>query len=311
MATAAEMARAELARRELSRRESLKSPVQEQSFLNKLPRNIAAGLTRGAAGMANIPYDIASMASSETNLSPEEMAINEAAGGTMTAPNAERIPHIAERDYSKMFGLTGDPTTADEAIQFASEFGLPIGGAAKVGAKGLKAAGKVIADLPLTRGMAARSLNKAEDLATSRSIANLDIDKDILKDTRQFLPKTTPFKKLLDEASKGGYKSLFTLQSDLGKEARHLSRSASGAERSHGLQAHETRKRLIDAMAKKLTDNGHADIAEMMKHGQNRYRQYNKLEEKIYRPGIKAAKKAGVPVTLSALLGTLYKLSND
>lgn len=285
-----DMARAELARRELQRRQSQQSAVPEQGFLNKLPRNIGSGLLSGATGLANLPYEGAKLIGN---------------------PGAEYVPHFGEHDYGKMLGLTGEPTTSDKAIQMASEFALPIGGAAKAGAKGLKALGKVVADLPLTRGMASKALKQAEKLSTERNVIGLPIDKQVLKDIPQFLPKTEPYRKLLQAAKKGDYKSLFTLQSDLGKHSRQLTKSSSGAERLHGMEAANTRKRLIEAMRSKLSASGHKDIADLMQHGQNRYRQYNKLKEKVYKPAMKGAKYAGIPVSLGTLMTYLYKASQD
>lgn len=292
------------------------SPEPEQGFLNKLPRNIAAGLSKGATGLANIPYDIGKgIAGIHNAFSPqksdEEQFINQAAGGNQPDTNPERIPHFKERDYSKMFGIKGEPTAADEAIQFASEFAAPLGAGAKSVAKGATKLAQIMADLPLTKQMASQALKKADALAVNRGVSGIQVDKDILKDIKQFLPNTTPYKKLMDAAKKGNYQSLFTLQSDLGKSGRQLIKSASGAERIHGIEAHKARERLIGSMVEKLKESGHHDIAELMKHGQNRYRQYHKLVEKVYKPGLKAAKYAGVPVGIGSIMGALIKASKD
>jgi hypothetical protein len=390
----------------------------EQGFFNKLPRNIAAGLVGGAAGLANLPYEGAKLIGN---------------------PGAEYVPHFGEHDYGKMFGITGEPTTADKAIQFASSLALPVGAAGKAAGTGLKTAAKVTggrlktaakaaADLPLTRGMAAKALKQAEKLAETRKVnindkyidlyhattpenankilqssllaekyhpnfatltdnpeaalgysarkmggdevgdllriripeaeaqnfihpeitnwatkANLPrgtensklfgIKKEIpakyiskasnlaeetlsamanvLEDIPQFLPNTEPYRKLMQAAKKGDYKSLFTLQSDLGKHAHQLTKSSSGAERLHGIEASKTRQRLIEAMRAKLAESGHQDIADLMAHGQNRYRQYNKLKDKVYKPALKVAKAAGAPVTLASIMELLYRASHD
>ena len=262
----------------------------EQGFFNKLPRNIAAGLTSGAAGLANLPYEGAKL---------------------IRNPGAEYIPHFGEHDYGKMFGLTGEPTTADQAIQLASEFALPVGGALKAGSKGIKAVGKAVSDLPLTRNMAAKSLKEAKKLVGERGVGNLKVEKEILNDIPQFLPKTDPYNKLMKQAAKGDYESLFTLQSDLGKHGRQLIKSSSGAERIHGMEANKTRQRLIESIQSILKSKGHEDIADLMKHGQNRYRQYNKIQKNVYQPAIKAAKKAGLPLSIGAIMELLYKQSQD
>lgn len=121
----------------------------EQGFLNKLPRNIAAGATRGIAGLANIPYELAKITGTRQQISPEEQQMMKAIGETQRPVQipegfAEKVPHVGEHDYSKMFGITGEPTATDEAIQFGTEFALPLGGAAKVGAKAVSAVAKKI-----------------------------------------------------------------------------------------------------------------------------------------------------------------------
>lgn len=291
------------------------STEPEQSFLNKLPRNIAAGLTRGAAGLANIPYDIASMGGGGRGQGPEEQQLMQALGEKSQQPNAERIPHFGEHDYSKMYGITGQPTTADQAIQMASEFALPIGGAARGGATTLRAIGHAIADLPLTRGMAARSLRQARNAAVERGVERLPIDREVLRDTRQFLPNTAPYRNLLQEAMRGNYDPLFTLQSDLGAQARQLTRSSSGAERLHGIEAHNTRQRLLDSMRNALAQSGHEDIANMMQHGQNRYRQYHTTKRLLYDPATKVAKEtakyAGIPLSLAGIMKALYSAGSE
>ena len=114
-------------------------PVQpqepEQSFLNKLPRNIGAGALQGLTGLINIPYNIAQMLPSQKRSDSYETALGE----SLRATNAERIPHIPQYDYTKMLGIKGQPTTSDEAIQLATELALPVGGAGKLAAKGFKA----------------------------------------------------------------------------------------------------------------------------------------------------------------------------
>ena len=148
-------------------------------------------------------------------------------------------------------------------------------------------------ELPLTKGMAAKPLNYAEKLIQERGIKKLDIPKDIFKEAKDFLPKNLPSKKLLEKAKNGDYKTLFTLQSDIGKSARQLTKSASGAERLHGFQANDLRQRLLDAMKGHLNKEGHEDISQLITKGQNKYRQHMKLrpiaKKALYATGIGTA----------------------
>ncbi len=62
-----------------------KTAYKEQGFFNKLPRNIGAGLSEALRGFANI-------------------------GHGLHIPGA---PYFPEEDYSKQYGLTGEPTFSD------------------------------------------------------------------------------------------------------------------------------------------------------------------------------------------------------
>lgn len=251
---------------------------EEQGFWDKSWRNVGAGVERGVKGLANIPHDIATIAGGSQRNDPYEQRLMQTIGEQQQQPNAERIPHFAEQDYSKKWGITGEPTLSDKAIQMASEFALPVGGTLKAGSKGIKAAARVLSDLPLTQKMASRSLNEARALSEARNAHPGVIPEEIMQDIPQFLPNTTPYRKLIEQARTGEYNPLFDLQSDLGHQSRDYMKSLfSAAERRHGREAHGTRERLLDAMRGQLSEQGHHDIAELMKHGQNRYRQYKKL----------------------------------
>lgn len=154
--------------------------------------------------------------------------------------------------------------------------------------------GHAFKDLPLTQKMASRSLREAKGLAENREIGSLDVPDELIQDLKQFLPETTPYKKLLERAMNKDYQSLFDLQSDVGKHSRDYIKSLfSAAERAHGREGAAARNRLLDAMREHLSSTGNLDIAELMKHGQNRYRQYMKLRP--YRNAALAAPLAGTP----------------
>lgn len=193
-------------------------------------------------------------------------------------------------------GLGNAASNEDDRI------GSGITGAA-LGATGSVAGsiGKGIANVPWTKGAANKSLRIAEQLVKERGIKNLPIAKDIFNESKNFLPKNLPNKKLLEAARGGDYKKLFTLQSDLGKISRELQKSSSGAERLHGMQAADLRKRMLDSMKEHLSKQGHEDIANHLTMGQQKYAKHMKYVE----PAIKKAKKLG---THALGIGTGYEL---
>lgn len=203
-----------------------------------------------------------------------------------------------EFNYAEALGAKGHQA-GDELIR---------GGA--TGLASMPLANKIFSaaeSLPLSRTMAARPLVAAEKLIGERNVNKIKIPKDILKEAKDFLPKNLPTKNLLEQAAKGDYKSLFTLQSDLRKAGSGLTKSASGAERLYGIQAHDLRQRLLNAFKDDLTKKGHNDIVGLISKGQNKYRQYMKLTG-IVKP---IAKWAGVPIGTGALIGAGIKGFNS
>lgn len=243
----------------------------------------ALGLTQGlsdvGANIAQFPGDIYS---------------------SLTGKQSYRAP---KPDFRNLIPQSTSGQAAGSVGEFAAPFLLPGAGAEAAGSKllpkllagaGLGAAqsenrplgallgaavgaAPLAKELPLTRGMSARPLKEAEQLIKDRGISKLNIPKDIFKEAKDFLPKNLPYKKLLEKAKQGDYKTLFTLQSDIGKSARQLTKSASGAERLHGTQANDLRQRLLDAMKGHLNKEGHQDISDLISKGQNKYRQHMQL----------------------------------
>ena len=217
-----------------------------------------------------------------------------------------------------MFGITGEPTTSDKGIQLASEVLSP-GGIAKLGSKaiskGIPFAQKLasgFSELPLTQKMASKSLSKAEKLAEERGVEGIKIDNDVIRGISELfkLPslgvKKMAANNLLHKAgTKGDYKSLFNLQSELAGISRNMYRSSSGADRLIGEEVGNLRQRLLDGMTNHLDQTEHADISELMKKGQDKYRKYKKISEHVYPPLKKfaygAAGAAGVPLGYSGI----------
>jgi hypothetical protein len=166
--------------------------------------------------------------------------------------------------------VQGGAEAIGQAIPYLAGLGSNVTRAQQLGEK--------LSDLPLTKKMASRALREALQTAKGREIGELNIPTNLIEDLKQFLPETTPYKKLLQNAMNKDYESLFNLQSDVGSHSSDFAKALfSAAERSHGREGLAARNRLIDAMRSSLNEAGHGDISELMKHGQNRYRQYMNL----------------------------------
>lgn len=252
-----------------------------QSFLNKLPRNIAAGGINALHGLANIPYDVAKFAEERNkNRKPEgyEANLRTMFGKPMAAQEnpfkAEQF-HVAPNfDSSKFVGIEGAPNQTDRAIQGLTEFAIPFGsGKVRMGARALGEA------VPLFRALGAGKLNRANELAKTRDIGSLDIPEHLIEDLRQYMPDTAPYRNMIEKAKQGDYQSLFQLQSDAGKQAGGRANDYfSFAQRAHGRAGLEARGDLISKMKENLTSMGHEDVAKLFGKGQNDYRRYIKMK---------------------------------
>jgi len=240
---------------------------RDESFLKKLPRNILTGLTHAGRGLHNTPYNLSKLAEW-----PGEKLF-----GPLKHPLSSYLPHD-EESYADVFGQKGPGTPADNLIQTGIEIAPDIiGGLGMLRGLGL---------LPhLTRKGAAKNLARAREAGMKRNISPLEINPGLIEDTRQFLPNTTPYRNLIDEASYGDYNKLFSLQSDLGKHAGNLSKDwFSKANRAHGKAGLGVRSNILKEMKESLRQQGHGDIADLLTKGQKEYRKYMKF--KPYRNAI-------------------------
>jgi hypothetical protein len=248
---------------------------QEEGFFHKLPRNVLIGLTHAGRGLHNLPHDIAHLGD----------VVGSKIGRMLGAPElqdkdsdlASYLPYDTE-NYADVFGQKGQGTPADNLIQKGIEFAPDIIG----GVNALRS----LKLLPhLTRRGASQSLAKARQMGKSKNIAPLDVNPDLIEDTRQFFPNTTPYRNLIDEAGYGDYNRLFDLQSDLGKHAGGLSKDwFSKANRAHGKAGLQVRGNILNEMKDSLRKEGHGDIADLLTKGQDEYRRYMKF--KPYRNAI-------------------------
>lgn len=214
-----------------------------------------AGIAEGAHGVLNIPSELANYASNRLNLLSPEIS-----------KKVPRLPDISE-ELNQVFGQPKYPGEA--AIRGIGRNILPISGAIKA-----------LSAIPhLTERGATKKLKNARQLSDERNIGKLNIDPDLVKDARQFLPKTSPHRKNLKTAGKGDYDALFRLQSDLGKHSADYAKSLfSAAERQHGRAGLASRNRLLDAIHENLQSKGHHDISDLLRRGQNDYRRYAKFK---------------------------------
>ncbi len=212
-----------------------------------------AGLNEQINSIAQFPLDVSKYGSERLGLLPQGVT------------NA--IQKITPEDTSQAINqLFGQPQYPGEALlRGAGRNIVPEAGIAKI-AK----------EMPhLTKRGAVKSLNQARQLAENRDIGTLNVNPELIEDARQFLPNTLPHRNALEAAQRGDYNNLFRLQSDVGKNSSDYARSLfSAAERSHGRAGLEARNRLLDAIHENLQIQGHHDISDLLRQGQNDYRRY-------------------------------------
>lgn len=258
--------------------------LQNSAGLRGLAKQGFAGINEAINMAAQLPLDISRYGSERLNLTPHAIT------------NALRFitPEDTTESINNLFGQPEKPGEA--LIRGVTRNALPIAGAAKA-AKAMP---------HLTQRGASKTLKKASQLAKERNIGKMNIDPELIKDASQFLPKTSPIRKTLKEAKNGDYNALFRLQSDLGKNATGYAKSLfSAAERSHGRAGLEVRNKLLDAIHENLQSQGHHDISNLLRAGQNQYRRYAKF--KPYRNALALA-GLGLAIPHSPITGIAKKV---
>lgn len=271
---------------------------KEESSWKKLPRDVLIGLTHAGRNLHNLPHDIASGID----------YLGSGIGKMFGAPEFQngKSSHLADylpndnQNYADVFGQKGNGTTFDNVLQKGIEIAPDLIG----GANALRS----LKLLPhLTRKGASKNIVKARELGKNRNISPLDVSSDLIEDTKQFLPNTTPYRNLIDEAGYGDYNRLFDLQSDLGKHAGGLSKDwFSKANRAHGKAGLQVRTNILNEMKQSLKKEGHGDIADLLTKGQDEYRRYMKF--KPYRNALVAAGAASV-LPKNVLIDLVKKLA--
>lgn len=264
------------------------APKEEsQGFLSKLPRNIAIGLANLGHSTLNTPSDLAQLAEQRG----KEFGMNLKIPGPEIKtkeykPISSYIPRQEEHNFAEMLGQKGNPTLLDSFIQKGVEFSPEI-----MSGYGL------MRNLPLTQRMASRHLRQARNMAHERNVNELNVNPELLEESRQFMNMNNPdVQRLYQESQQGGFNSLMSLQSDVGVEARSLRKSPLAAERRQAPHAENLKQRLLTDIRRELTAQGHEDIADLVGRGINKYRQYKKIEENVY----PILKRLGIPIGIGA-----------
>jgi hypothetical protein len=243
----------------------------QESAWKRIPRDVLIGLTHAGRNLHNLPHDLASLG---------EWPIEKLRGKPFEHPLSSYLPNDTA-NYADVWGQKGAGTTLDNVLQKGIEIAPDVIG----GVNALRS----LKLLPhLTRKGASKNIVKARELGKTRNMGPLEVNPDLIEDTRQFLPNTTPYRNLIDDAGYGDYNKLFSLQSDLGKHAGGMSKDRfSKANRAHGRAGLEVRGNILNEMKNSMRQQGHGDIADLLTKGQDEYRRYMKF--KPYRNALMAA----------------------
>lgn len=281
--------------------ENNEKSMPDESFLSKLPRNIIAGLASLGHSTINMPHDIVKFAENfgsgvgkYINPEPTEEWKKLIAAGPQPTKLSKYIPHQEEKDFAGMLGQKGKGTLMDNLIQGAVEHSPEIASLPGL----LKEAWM---HLPITQTGAARKLREAEQLINNMGI-KIPLESKFIKESKQFLPKTTASKSMLEKASAGEYGSTFGLQSQIGKHERDLRKSTLAAERLLSPQARELKESILGQLENGLRVQGQHKIADLLKGGLSDYKQYIKFRDEI-KPLIG---KIAIPSTALGILGLGY-----
>lgn len=285
-----ELARRELARRGVQQNIPTQESYQDESFGSKLPRNIMTGLANMGHSIINTPHDIMSAIENMGERYNQGDSYWKNRENTERMKLSEKIPYQEEKNFAQMLGQKGPGTFADTAIQksveYAPEISLGLG---------------LIRKLPLTQKLGARKLIQAEKAIGERKIgSNVNLGNNhnkLIEASKKFLPESEEAQEILKKAKSGDYKSLFEVQSHLGKAERKLAKSQLFGENRKSAKAGELRQKILNGIGSHYKKYGHEDVANLISSGQKDYRTYKKIAENIY----PALTKFGIPIGLGAL----------
>lgn len=287
-----------------SEQQDMQQPIEsippKESVMSWLPKDILAGLMGLGRNVGGYTVSLTKGVENLADIGRKVFGNIPAPHPTLEAPDtpySEQLQGLLNQaipeDYAQKYGPKNQgllDAMIQSGITHAPE--LAIGG-------GLA---RIAAPLVLRRA-AAGPLNQAARMATERNIAPLNISRELIEDTRQFLPNTAPYRRLIDKAMTGDYHALFRLQSDLGRASREYARNPfSAAERHFGRAGGDLRHELLGEKARALEEAGHADIAEAQRLGQEQYRRYMQARPYIRGGALLLAQQTGMPSYLRKLL---------
>ncbi len=288
-----------------------------ESFLSKLPRNIASGLAMLGHRATNLPYETAKEVQSlsepfgqiqkqyfhavipkqqsyleqTVNKFNKEHNVPESSKNQGWGLNVENIPHQQEYNYPQLFGQEGEGTIMDRLIQ-----------------KGIENSPEIIGGAGLLRGGFRRlkgthQLDKLEKLIKEKGISGFNYPKEMINESKKFLPKTESTKELINQVNKGQYKPAFNLQSQVGHHQRKLLKSPLASENSiMAPKAGELKQNMLGHLENVLRSANLTEEADLLKTGIKNYRQY----KKVMNAAMPVIKYLGIPTTILTGLGFLY-----
>lgn len=250
-----------------------------------------AGLLELAQNINHAPRDVAQYAANRLHLIPEEWA--------------NKVPQAPDLDED-IAKYIGEPKRPGDVLSR----GLARNADLLVGVNALAKA------MPhLTKRGATKKLRKANALAEKRNIGTLNVDPELIEDARQFLPDLLQHRNQIEGSHIGDYKSLFNLQSDVGKisAARRGRIKSLFAPESHlkGEAGLKSRNNLLNAIHENLKRMDHNDISDLLREGQNDFRRYSKFKKYRNALGVAGAAYAIPQNPLTNLMNKLFHLSNQ
>jgi hypothetical protein len=257
----------------------------QETFLGKLPRNLLIGLAHAGRNLHNLPHDL--LQGFENATSGLGRAFEQLPGPKFPQRNpvSSYLPYDTS-NYANVFGQKGEPTPVDYLIQKGTEYAPDVLG----GINALRS----MKMLPyLTKYGASKKLRAAHELATERNMGALNVNPELIEDTRQFLPNDLYHRNLLEKAKSGDYQALFDLQSVVGKASRARSGKAaslfSPESAIKGRAGFKSQNALLNDMHEDIKGKGHFDISDLMREGRNDFRIYSKFKPYRNALGVAAA----------------------
>jgi hypothetical protein len=267
-------------------------------------RDIIIGLTHAGRNLHNLPHDIVQSAENagesfgnKINF-PLPKEVQEKLDSMPKHKQFKLSEHLPNdiNDYADVFGQKGEGTLLDQIIQKGTEYSPElIGGGALIrgGFRRLKGT---------------HQLDKLEKLIKQKGIKGFNYPKQMINESKKFLPQTNATKELLAEANAGNYKPAFNLQSQVGHHERALSKSPLPADYSiMAPKARELKQNMVGHLEKILRSQNLNEEADLLKTGIKNYGQY----KRFMKVAVPVVKYLGIPTTIFAGIPYAYKKANE